>query len=144
MIEVAFTAAVEMGQVLGLAKKAEFKNMAHAAASIRKEEIASFVPSDLASQPGTPPHTRIRIVKSGKNKGKHRLGQIARAVAFDVTKDSAVIGPRKSIVGTSASAHEFGGEYKGTTFPERSFALPALTKNTDRFAESFSGSIGGP
>lgn len=142
MIGLNFTTAVELGKVMGLAEKAEFKNLGHAAASIRKTEIASFIPSDSPSAPGTPPHTRRRIVKSGKNKGKLRTGQIARAVAFDVTKESGVIGPRESIVGTSASAHEFGGEYKGTIFPERSFALPALEKNTDRFAESFSGSIG--
>jgi hypothetical protein len=119
------------------AQKAKFKNLSHAAAAIRKTEIASFIPSNVASAPGTPPHTRIRIVKRGKNKG----GQFPRSVAFDVQGDSAVIGPRASVVGTSAKAHEFGGSYKGTIFPERSFAKPALQENVDRFADSFEGSI---
>lgn len=130
-------------RVAEAAQKEKYKSLAHAAASIRKDEMASFVPSDVASKPGTPPNTRIRIVKSGKNKGKHRVGQIASATAFDVDASTAAIGPRKSIVGTSAKAHEFGGVYKQATYPERSFALPALQRNTYRFAEEWRGSITG-
>jgi len=132
-------------RVTDAADRAIVKNLSHAAASIRKREIESIVPAEGPSAPGTPPHTRSRIVKSGKNKGKQRQGEIQRAIVFvvDKAKQEAVIGPRFSVVGTSASAHEFGGEYRGQTYPERSFAAPALEKTQDRFAASFAGSIGG-
>ncbi len=142
MIGIVVTITDYINRVFDAVKKEKYKSLSHAAASIRKDEIASFIPSDVASKPGTPPHTRIRIVKSGKNKGKHRVGQIAKATVFDVDASTAVIGPRKSVVGTSAKAHEFGGEYKGTVFPERPFALPALQRNAYRFAEEWRGSIG--
>jgi hypothetical protein len=130
---------------LKAANVASFKNVSHAAASIRKAEIASFQVAAGPSQPGTPPHTHPGIVRSGKRKGQQRLGQFPKAIAFYVDKEKgeAVIGPRGSIAGTSASAHEFGGEYKGEEYPARPFAGPALKANVDRFAASWAGSIGG-
>jgi len=76
--------------------------------------------------------------------GKVSKGQLPRAIVYDNDKesDTAVIGPRESVVGTSGEAHEFGGDYKGQDFPERPFMGPALDKNIDRFASSFAGSIG--
>ena len=108
--------------------RAAFENFSHAAARIRKDEQQSIERSPVASPPGTPPHTRRR--------------QLPNAIVYDATKEDAVIGPRYSVAGTSGQAHEFGGEYKGQLYPERSFALPALEQNTDRFAEEWRGSVG--
>ena len=123
------------------ARKAVYRNVGHAAASIRKEAIESIESGDGPSAPGTPPHTHTRKVSKS---GKVSKGQLPRAIVYDNDKesDTAVIGPRESVVGTSGEAHEFGGDYKGQDFPERPFMGPALDKNIDRFASSFAGSIG--
>jgi len=121
--------------------KAAFKNAAHAAASIRKTEIESIKFGKGPSAPGTPPHTHGREFTK---KGKKRKGVLQRAIAFWADRETgeAVIGPRFKIAGTSGSAHEFGGRYKGQTYPERPFAAPALEQNLSRFAGSWKGSIG--
>lgn len=130
------------------ADKAGFRNLAHAAASLRKDARASIqrAPAQqrtraksrgghkvrrarhAASRPGTPPHTQ--------------RGQLPNAIVFDVAPKSVVIGPRRSVVGESAGAHEFGGEFKGADYPDRPFMGPALERAAPRFAGSFAGSIG--
>lgn len=137
----ALTKFVDQSQrVVKASNKAAYANIQHAAASIRKEAIASIQPDDAPSPPGKPPHTRKRFTR----KGKQITGHLPRAITFaaDKATQTAVVGPRASIVGESASAHEFGGEYKDQTYPERPFMSPALEKNLDRFAASFAGSIG--
>lgn len=128
-------------------RKAKFRNFAHAAAAIRRDARQSLkrAPKEQrrrarrrggkivrragqsGSQPGSPPHTR---------------GRLKAAIVFDATERGAVIGPRASVVGESASAHEFGGSFKGQEFPERPFMGPALNRNLSRFADSWAGSIG--
>lgn len=82
-----------------------------------------------ASPAGTPPHSRS--------------GQLQRALAYDVDPktETAVIGPRFSFVGVSAVPEEFGGEYKGAMYPERSFMGPALQGNINLLAEGFTGEV---
>ena len=143
MLGINFQFVDQFPKVEKAAADATFKNIGHAAATIRKDDIASIIAAPGPSDPGTPPHTRAAVVRSGKNKGKQRKGQLQRAIAYDVTKDSAIIGARFSVVGTSDEAHEFGGEYKGEFYPARPSIGPALDKNTSRFADSFAGSIGG-
>lgn len=126
--------------VVKAADAATFRNLGHAAASIRKDAIASIIPSDQPSKPGAPPHTRRRVTK----KGKQLKGQLQRAITYDQDRanKNAVIGPRASVVGESGAAHEFGQSYKGDSFPERSFMGPALEANLTRFASDWAGSIG--
>jgi len=111
--------------------KANFRSLGHAAASLRKAEVQSIETSDEPSEPGQPPHSR--------------RGQLRRAIRFDVdrAKQEAVIGPRASIVGDAAAAHEFGEEFRGQDYPERPFAKPALEKSLGRLASNWAGSIGG-
>jgi hypothetical protein len=128
-------------------RKASLRNLKVTAFSIRKDTIDSIVaaPAGEASAPGSPVHTRTRgTIKSGKNKGKKRLGQVQRATNYDVDQSAmnAAIGFRASVVGDSMNAHEFGGEYKGESYHERPTIGPALDKNIDRFGNSFSYSIG--
>lgn len=132
--------------VTDAADKAIFKNVSHAAAALRVEEIAEIKPASGPSRPGTPPHTHTQgVVKRGKRAGKVRLGQLPRSFAFDASKTTkdAVSGPRESVVGLSAHAHEFGDEFHGDSFAERSFAKPALEKIAPRFGDSFAGSVTG-
>jgi hypothetical protein len=113
-------------------ERAQFENLGHAAARISKDSKASLERAEGPSRPGTPPHT-------------HRGAFIRRAVRFDHDRrtKTAVIGPRASVVGEVAAAHEFGGEYKDAEFPIRAFMGPALDKNIGRFASDWQGSIGG-
>lgn len=130
-------------RVEAAAERAVFRNVGHAAATIRNEAIESIEPATGPSAPGTPPHTHTSGVTQ---KGKVRRGELPRAIVFDQDRDaqSAIIGPRYSVVGESGAAHEgtLGGEYKGDEYPERPFMGPALDNNNDRFASSFAGSIG--
>jgi hypothetical protein len=123
------------------AERATFRNVGHGAATLRSEAIESIIPAEGPSEEGTPPHTHTAGVT---RKGKVRRGELQRAIVYDVDRaaQSALIGPRESVVGESGAAHEFGGEFKGQDYPERSFMGSALDNNDDRLAESFAGSIG--
>lgn len=128
-------------RVADAAERATFRNLGHAAATLRNEAIESIVPAEGPSEPGTPPHTHTASVTKA---GRVRRGELPRAIVFDVDRaaQSALIGPRYSVVGESGAAHELGGEFKGEEYPERSFMGPALDNIEDRFAQSFQGSIG--
>ncbi len=117
-------------RVADAADTTTFRNLGHAAASIRKTAMAEITNAEGPSEPGTPPHSR--------------RGQLRRAIKFDVDKasETAVIGPEASIVGEAGAAHEFGGEFRGQDYPERPFMEPALEANVDRFASEWAGSIG--
>jgi hypothetical protein len=130
MIGLKVTSQLSPAPVIKAADKAAFRNMGHAGARIRKDAQESIVVSPEPSLPGTPPHTRKR--------------QLPRAIRFDYDKreQSAVIGPRFSVVGEAGEAHEFGGEFRGDTFDERPYMLPALERNIPRFAQDWEGSIG--
>jgi len=116
-------------QVAQAAEKAAFRNFGHAAASLRKQAAESIQKAEGPSPVGTAPHT-------------HKRQFLKRAFRYWRDKESAIIGPRFSIVGDAAAAHEFGEDYKGTQFPERPFMGPLIEKNADRFADQWRGSIG--
>lgn len=112
------------------ADRAAFRNLGHAVASIRKTAQASMDRSAEPSPPGQPPHTR--------------RGQMPRSITFDNDREreEAIVGPRYSVVGEAGAAHEFGEFFRGAKFDERSFMLPALNDNLDRFHSDWAGSIG--
>ena len=119
--------------VLDAAKSAEFRNLGHAAASVRKDAVASIEPSDDPSPPGEPPHTR--------GKGKRRR-VLPRAIRFAIADGTAVIGPRASMIGQAAEPHEHGGTYRGQAFPRRPTMLPALQRAAPRIGSRWAGTIG--
>jgi hypothetical protein len=127
-----FTWKDETKRVKRAASKGVFKSLGHAAATIRRSALGFISKSKDASRPGQPPHSR--------------RGALKRAVLFKVDKqrETAVIGPRASIVGLSMTAHEYGGQYRGQTYPRRPLMGPALEKNAKRLPRSFRGSIIGP
>ena len=108
---------------------ATFRNLGHAAATIRKDAAASIEKVDGPSPEGQPIHT-------------HRGAYARRALRYAVETDFAVIGPRASMVGEAFAAHEFGEVFRGTDYPERPTMGPALERNLDRFASSWAGSVG--
>jgi len=134
---------------------ATYKNVGHAAASLRKLAIASLEKVDGPSSPGKPPHThqsqraaKIRKLNSHRKKRGRATVKVpksfvlANAIVYAQENGAAVVGPRKSVAGMIGETHEFGGQYKGAQYPERPFMGPALDKSRDRFAASFAGSIG--
>lgn len=112
------------------ADRAVYKNIRHAALSIRKTIRESIKKSANASSPGSPVATR----------GKR--GNVKNSIFAAVDGETAIIGPRHSFVGDSMEAHEFGGRRGEDKYPARPTMGPALDANTDRFASSFRGSIG--
>lgn len=108
-------------------ERAAYRSFSHAAASIRKDAIASILKDEDPAPAGDPPHTR--------------LGRLKRAIVYSASKEGAVIGPRFSRFGTAGEAHEKGIFYKGQYFSERAFMRPAMERNLDRFAVAWRGSV---
>lgn len=128
MIGMKATTVDETAKVVQAVDKASYRNLGHAAASIRKDATGSISRGAGPSQAGQPPHTR--------------KGLMRKAIRFAVEdKYTAVVGPRKSIVGQSAEPHEHGGPYKGQVYPARPTMGPAMERNLDRFANSWAGSV---
>lgn len=113
-------------RVIDAAEKAAFRNFGHAAARIRKDAAGSIKKGKDPSKPGDPPTTRRR---RGKN--------LAVAIRYDADKESAVIGPRRSVIGEAGAIQEHGEEHEPRPFME-----PALEGNLGRFAADWGGSIG--
>lgn len=126
--EIQVTLQLELERIEKAAEGATYRNLGHAAASIRKDVISTIQPGVRPSPPGTPPHTKTK--------------QLPRAIVYSVEGSSAVVGPRASFVGQSGEGHEFGGKYKDRTLPERAFMWPGLQRGAPRFASDWEGSIG--
>lgn len=130
MFGIKFDQQEEFDRVRKAAGKSVITNIRHAAFAIRKFIRESILKSPEASEPGEPVSTR----------GKR--GNVKNSIFAAVEEDNAIIGPRFSFVGDAMEAHEFGGTRKETTYEARPTSGPGLEANTDRFAESFRGSIG--
>ena len=91
-----------------------------AGAYIRKAARNKVSASDKASAPGTPPHTRAGLLKN--------------SILFGVEKkrQSVVIGPADSMIGTAMTAHEYGGRYRKRRYPKRPLMGPTLEKTASR------------
>lgn len=111
------------------ARDGSVKALGHAAALIRLTARHSIRRSESASTPGTPPHTR--------------RGQLRNAVIYAVEREMerAVIGPTYERVGTSGSAHEFGGRYRKENYPARPYMGPALEAVRPRLPSFWAGSV---
>lgn len=130
MFGFSFSSETEFSKVEKAADRGIYKSIRHAALSIRKTIRDLIKKSPDASEPGEPVSTR----------GKR--GNVKNSIFAAVEQDNAIIGPRYSFVGDAMEAHEFGGRRKENTYEARPTSGPGLLANTDRFAESFRGSIG--
>ena len=111
------------------ANDGSIRALGHAAAAIRLTARRSIRRSPTYSDPGTPPHTRRGLLREG--------------ILYAVEKDAAraVIGPTFEMVGTSGSAHEFGGRYRGDNYPARPFMGPALEAIRPRLPSFWAASV---
>lgn len=117
-------------KVLAAKDKGAYNTFAHAAASIRRDATASIKKRKhkrKASPPGAPPFTHA--------------GFIRKAIFFDATKEEAIVGFRKSIIGLVAATHEHGLTEEGRKYPARPTMLPALERNIERFHRDWQHSI---
>lgn len=118
----------ETKNVENAVEKASFTNLGHAGASIRNKAIASIEKSPDPSPAGTPVHTRAGLAR--------------KAIRYKVEDPwTLVVGPLASVVGEAMTAHEFGGRYKGSEYPERPVMGPSLEDSLDRFHQSWRGSV---
>lgn len=129
MFEIAVKIVDLSGRVLKAVEQASFTSFSHAAASIRKDAIASIEKSREPSAVGSPPHTR--------------RGLFRRAILFAADEYGAVIGTAASVAGESGAAHEYGGRYKDMYFSARPFMRPALERALPRIAGEWRDSVGG-
>ena len=120
-------------RVAKAADAANFRNIFHAAATIRKRSRAAIerAPKGAASTPGTPPHT-------------HRGAFLKRAVLFFVDKqrNEALIGFSGQLVGDVGAVHEFGQTRRGRDYPQRPTLGPVLDAEASRLGDQWRGSIG--
>ena len=123
----------ESQRVIAAVRKETYRNLGHAAASIRKAAMALIRRSPRASEAGKAPHTRKGLLRRAYRYAIERRGS---------EEEVAFVGPLHSVVGPAAVPHEFGGVYKGARFPARPAVGPALEANLDRFADQWSGSLG--
>lgn len=120
----------ELDKIAKAVDRSIYRNIRHAAFSIRKYIQQSIKRSVDPSAPGEPVATR------------GRRGNVKNSIFAAVENDNAIIGPRYSFVGVSMEAHEFGKSFHGQDYPARPTSGPALDANQSRFAASFAGSIG--
>lgn len=118
------------GAVEKAADRSIFKSIRHAAFAIRKTIRESIRKSPTPSEPGQPVSTR------------GQKGNVKNSIFVHAEQDMAIIGPRYSFVGDAMHVHEFGGTRGENRYEARPTSGPGLEANTDRFAESFAGSIG--
>ena len=85
--------------------------------------------SDKPSQPGSPPHSKTGALKKG--------------ILFGLEKknSSVLIGPSDRFVGTSASAHEFGGKYKKERYPKRPLMGPSLKESIPQLTKLWQDAV---
>jgi hypothetical protein len=115
--------------VLKAAHDGSVRALQKAAFAIFKTAQSEIEQDPKPAPPGKPPHTR--------------RGQLKRAMRYSVERaeEYAAIGPRESLVGASAAAQEFGGQYKGEEYPQRPFMGPALEENKHLIPAFFTAEI---
>jgi len=68
---------------------------------------------------------------------------LKRSILFGVEKNrmAVVIGPAKSLIGISMTAHEFGGMYRRRKYPRRPLMGPTLEKAAPRLPALWADSV---
>jgi len=111
------------------AAKASVEVLKRMGAYVRKVARSKVRTSPKASVPGTPPHSRRGLLK--------------RAILFGVERRErrVLVGPGYRFVGESASAHEFGGAYKGDRYPKRPLMGPSLKESAPHLARMWQDAV---
>ena len=100
-----------------------------AGAYIRKAARNRVSTSEKASAPGSPPNTRQGLLKQSLLFG------------MDSRRESVVIGPAESIIGTAMVAHEYGGTYRKRRYPKRPLMGPTLEKTATKLPALWEKSV---
>ena len=100
-----------------------------AGAYIRKAARNRVTTSDKASAPGSPPNTRQGLLKQSLLFG------------MENRRESVVIGPAESIIGTAMVAHEYGGTYRKRRYPKRPLMGPTLEKTATKLPALWEKSV---
>ena len=100
-----------------------------AGAYIRKAARNRVTTSEKASAPGTPPNTRRGLLKQSLLFG------------VDKRRESVVIGPAESMIGTAMVAHEVGGRYRKRRYPRRPLMGPTLQKTATKLPDLWEKSV---
>ena len=134
-------------------ERVSYRSLSHAAASIRKDALASVIFSRRVKSWYTVKRRRGRKIKivrvpvwvpsdPGKPVLTHKRESLFRgAYRYDADKTSAVVGPTASKLGQGMKVHERGGMKDGFSYPRRAVVEPALIRNLDRFVQGFSGRL---
>ncbi|WP_176014456.1 hypothetical protein [Victivallis sp. Marseille-Q1083] len=103
--------------------------LCRAGAYIRKAARNQVSTSEHASAPGAPPNTRRGLLKN--------------SLLFGVEKkrQSVVIGPAASMIGTAMTAHEFGGKYRKRRYPKRPPMAPTLERTASKLPSLWEKSV---
>jgi len=155
MITFGFKISDNTAEVKRKADDAAYRNFGHAAASIRKDAMASLLrPPGVSATAGLARDKHGRFRHGSGRKRIHSLpsppgqppyspsGRLKKSIAYAADKTGAVIGPMQSVVGEAAQPMEFGGHFKRQNYPPRPFMFPALERALPRFAGDWAGSIG--
>ena len=118
-------------KVAAAGKRADFRNLGHAGAIIRKVAGGSIRLGKTPSAAGSPPHTKGK----SRNFKKGILYAVERVYGTDVL----VIGTSASILGDSGKAHELGGIFRGHVYQKRPFMVPALDKVRSQIPAEWAG-----
>ena len=100
-----------------------------AGAYVRKAARNKVSTSERASAPGSPPNSRRGLLKNSLLFGVEKK------------KQSAVIGPAESIIGTAMIAHEFGGKYRKRRYPKRPLMGPTLERTAGKLPAMWEKSV---
>jgi len=109
--------------------KASLDVLRRMGAYVRRVAQSKVKTSPKPSRPGSPPHSR--------------KGLLRKAILFGLEKDRSrvLVGPGFRFVGASASAHEFGGAYKGDRYPKRPLMGPALRESIPHLAKMWQDAV---
>lgn len=129
MIDFKVETSSNMQAVVKKAKQGSFKSLGHAGAVIRLAVRRSIRRRKKASTPGTPPNTQT--------------GQLRESIryAVDGPSGTVVIGPSRADIDEIGRVHEFGGPFRGRSYPERPFMGPALQQNLQRIPREWRGIV---
>ncbi len=127
MIRLDFRTEWAIDRVMKDVRLANIDSLGKAGQMLMRVARAMIVTSKKPSRPGTPPHSR--------------RGQLRRAIRYEVERAGVVVGPTAQMLGIAGTAHEFGGYYRGGTYPERPFMGPALERVIDRLPSHWEASV---
>ena len=100
-----------------------------AGAYIRKAARNRITTSEKASAPGNPPNTRQGLLK------------LSLLFGVEKRRESVVIGPAESIIGTAMVAHEFGGRYRKRRYPKRPLMGQTLQRTATKLPDLWEKSV---